>query len=141
MTEWKVGDKVKVLHKAGIMFGNNLLDGNIYNVVDVSDAGRPMIDDGGDHPLVINAGEDMYIAKMAEEEFSATRPAHYHEGGVDVFTFIEANWSKEKVSGFYAGNVIKYVARSDKKNGLEDLEKALVNLKQLIKWEGGHQNG
>jgi len=39
----------------------------------------------------------------------------------------------EELKGFYKGNVIKYILRSDKKNGTEDLNKALKYLGWLSK--------
>jgi len=62
------------------------------------------------------------------------RPDYY--GGKDntyeVFQVLEA-WGLDK--DFYLGNVIKYLARSSKKNKLtekEDLQKALVYLQKRI---------
>lgn len=47
-------------------------------------------------------------------------PAHYTFGQIEVIEAIEA-WQL----GFHLGNVVKYVARADRKgNRLEDLKKA-----------------
>ena len=54
------------------------------------------------------------------------RPDHYPEK-LDVITFCQSN-----CIGFSEGNVIKYVVRHDKKNGLEDLLKAKEYLERLI---------
>lgn len=62
---------------------------------------------------------------------SITQPAHYHAGKIDVIKFSEENFTKEELKGFYRMNVLKYVTRFDKKNGLEDLEKAAFYLDKL----------
>lgn len=60
-----------------------------------------------------------------------SRQPHY-EGGIDPITFGQDNLSPEEMNGFYKMNVIKYVARCDRKNGLEDLQKARDYLNLLI---------
>jgi hypothetical protein len=55
-------------------------------------------------------------------------PPHYVTGGVEVIDFIDA-----KGLDYHLGNVVKYVARSDKKgNVLEDLKKARWYLNRAI---------
>ena len=55
-----------------------------------------------------------------------TRPKHY-QSTIEPIDFIVAN-----NLNFIEGNIIKYVARYKKKNGLEDLLKAQEYLKLLI---------
>lgn len=61
-------------------------------------------------------------------------PDHYQtKGGIEAIDVIDA--FTEGLSGnnaFYTGNVLKYVMRWPKKNGLEDLEKARWYLDRLI---------
>ena len=57
---------------------------------------------------------------------------HYKSHGIQVLDAIES-WGL----GFLDGNVIKYVARWRKKNGLEDLKKARHYLDKLIEVEEG----
>lgn len=55
-------------------------------------------------------------------------PPHYTTGGVEVIDFIDAMGLD-----YHLGNVVKYVARSDKKgNVLEDLKKARWYLNRAI---------
>lgn len=61
------------------------------------------------------------------------KPDHYHSGGIDPWQFIEANMNTQQAIGFHLGNVLKYVARHEKKNGLEDLKKALDSLREGIR--------
>lgn len=64
------------------------------------------------------------------------RPAYYHAGDIDVIKFAEANFPKEELRGFYRINILKYVTRYDKKNGIEDLEKAEFYRNKLRELEG-----
>ena len=60
------------------------------------------------------------------------RPQHYADSGIQCIEAIEASMSEEALRGFLKGNVLKYVWRYEKKNGLEDLKKAKWYLKELI---------
>jgi hypothetical protein len=62
-------------------------------------------------------------------------PAHYHKNGIDVIGFSELQFDAAELKGFYRINVLKYVTRFDRKNGLEDLKKAQFYLKKLIEME------
>lgn len=55
---------------------------------------------------------------------------HYKTAEIQPWDYIVANGI-----GFLAGNVIKYVTRFDKKNGVEDLKKARHYLDKLIETE------
>lgn len=63
-------------------------------------------------------------------------PPHYNAGKIEVIDFIE-----DQGLGFHIGNVVKYVARAGKKEGLneiEDLKKARWYLDRYIqKLSGG----
>lgn len=64
------------------------------------------------------------------------RPNHYKgQNGKDLFWFFETYLPKDWVTGFYVCNIIKYVIRHQKKNGLQDLDKADTYLKRLAKFE------
>ena len=60
------------------------------------------------------------------------KPMHYHSGAVDPIRYSSMHFSVEQNIGFYRVNIIKYVTRYDKKNGLEDLKKARFYLDKLI---------
>lgn len=66
---------------------------------------------------------------------SITQPAHYHAGKIDVIKFSEENFTKEELKGFYRINVLKYVTRYDKKDMLNDLQKAQFYLDKLTTLE------
>lgn len=57
---------------------------------------------------------------------------HYFELGIQPWVAMEAWMSPEAFAGFLRGNVIKYIARTEKKGGLEDLQKARHYLDKLI---------
>lgn len=68
-------------------------------------------------------------------------PEHYNQGGLEVIDIIDA-FTKD-CSGsesFYIGNIIKYVCRFKKKNGIEDLKKAQWYLSKLIEKENDSHN-
>lgn len=67
---------------------------------------------------------------MAE---SVNHPNHYKQGGLETIDVIDA-FTKEctGVEAFYVGNIIKYICRFKKKNGLEDLKKAKWYLDKFI---------
>ena len=61
------------------------------------------------------------------------KPAHY-QGKVECIDAIEsAVMELSGIDAVYVGNIIKYVWRFKRKNGLEDLKKANVYLNMLIK--------
>ena len=62
-----------------------------------------------------------------------TNPTHY-DLPIPPIDFIEANGI-----GFIEGNIIKYVCRYRKKDGLKDLEKARHYLDMLIEKERAKQ--
>lgn len=60
-------------------------------------------------------------------------PQHYNIGGLEVINVIEAFTSELKgIEATDTGNVIKYICRWNRKNGLEDLKKAKWYLEHLI---------
>ena len=60
-------------------------------------------------------------------------PNHYiGTGGIQVKDVMKAFMSPERYAGFCQGNIIKYILRYKKKNGLIDLEKCHDYLDELI---------
>lgn len=51
---------------------------------------------------------------------------------LDVINLVLSNREIYAVDSFYLGNVIKYLFRAEKKNGLEDYKKALYYFKKII---------
>lgn len=70
-----------------------------------------------------------------EVKDNINHPEHYHKGGIDPIGYGEQQFSQEEMKGFHRMNVIKYVSRYDKKNGVEDLLKARFYIDKLIELE------
>lgn len=67
-------------------------------------------------------------------------PSHYNQGGIECIEAMESAFGTEAVAAFCKCNAFKYLWRSDYKNGIEDVEKALWYLNKLleilkIQWE------
>lgn len=65
------------------------------------------------------------------------KPDHYHKNGIDVIGFAQMQLPPEQLKGFCRVNVLKYVTRYDRKNGVQDLEKARFYIDKLIELEEG----
>ena len=94
------------------------------------------VDFEGDLIFVTKDGSPFYV-KGTETEFDVvSKPEHYNTNlpeGVEVIDIITAQTAD--LSGIRAvcqANVIKYVLRWQKKNGVQDLEKARFYLDRLI---------
>lgn len=58
--------------------------------------------------------------------------SHYTECGIQPIDYMRANMTQNEFMAYCIGNVIKYVSRYKRKNGLEDLKKAKVYLDWTI---------
>lgn len=74
---------------------------------------------------------DLTNSKQTENN-SVNSPNHYTSGDIECIDAIRASMSKEEFSSYCKGNVIKYVWRYKRKNGIEDLKKANVYLSWLL---------
>lgn len=72
------------------------------------------------------------VYEQEEKTDNVNKPAHYL-GNIEVIDYIRDKLTPEQIEGYYLGNVIKYISRYQKKNGVEDLKKAQVYLGWLIK--------
>lgn len=61
-----------------------------------------------------------------------TEQSHYRDAGIEPIDLMRENFTSEEFSGFLQGNVLKYMLRFKRKNGLEDLKKAKTYLSWLI---------
>ena len=62
---------------------------------------------------------------------NVNHPSHYL-GNVEVIDYIQDKLTVDQFEGYLVGNVIKYMSRYQKKNGLEDLKKGRWYLNKLI---------
>ena len=65
--------------------------------------------------------------KKGDVTMNNIKPDHYGDSEIDVISFCQAN----KLD-FMQGNVIKYITRYRKKNGLEDLRKAVEYINRIL---------
>ena len=72
---------------------------------------------------------------------AVNNPSHYTQGGIEVIEILRQKLTKEEYEGFCKANVLKYIFRSDHKNGVEDLQKAKVYLGWLIESKEGNKDG
>jgi hypothetical protein len=80
------------------------------------------------------------LEETPKKEDVINQPTHYHQGGIDVIKFGELQFTSEENKGFFRINAIKYLTRYDRKNGIEDLEKAKFYIDKLIEMENGKCN-
>ena len=68
-----------------------------------------------------------------EKNDNVNNPSHYQgRYGMQSIDALRNFMTPEQLKGFFLGNALKYQLRFQKKNGLEDLEKARKNLNWLI---------
>ena len=72
---------------------------------------------------------------MASHFDSVNQPEHYASSAIECIEAIEAQLSPEEYKGFLKGNVVKYVWRESRKQGIESLKKARWYLDRLIALE------
>ena len=75
-----------------------------------------------------------FVEKNSRSTDNVNSPNHYKLTGLDVevIDVIRASMTEEEFKGYCKGNVIKYVTRENKKNGMEDLRKAKKYLEYAI---------
>ena len=77
--------------------------------------------------------KDGVVCEDCRKAEAIDRPAHYTTGKVECIDAIEAaTVGLEGIQAVCTGNVIKYVWRWRRKNGVEDLRKAEAYLQRLI---------
>lgn len=59
-------------------------------------------------------------------------PDYYKSDGVETIDYLHAFLAEDEFNGFCKGNVIKYVSRANRKNGIEDIRKARDYIGYLI---------
>jgi len=63
---------------------------------------------------------------------AVNHPSHYNQGDVECIDAIKAALGSEGFKQFCLGTCLKYLWRTDHKNGLEDLQKCAWYLDLLI---------
>lgn len=129
------GDKVRCMNPYWTLNGKDMFD-VIYTV-----SQPERIIGSGCITIVEDSPQQRYTEREFElvEEASMSKlidkQEHYKANGVEPIELMKQNFTKEEYSGFLQGNVLKYMMRFKKKNGVEDLKKALTYLTWLIEQE------
>ena len=76
----------------------------------------------------------------AIESDNVNHPSHYNQGKYECIDVMEDVFGKVAVSNFCLLNAFKYVWRSGKKNGAEDIRKAIFYLEKYLEL-GGDTDG
>lgn len=61
-------------------------------------------------------------------EAQGGKNGYYDIGGLSTLDILQAKLTEEEYRGFLLGNVFKYLSRHKHKNGIEDIQKAIVYL-------------
>ena len=69
--------------------------------------------------------------KPPETADMVNHPSHY-SGGIEVIDYIRDKLTPEGFTEYCCGNVLKYISRWRKKDGVQDLKKAMVYLGWMI---------
>lgn len=73
-----------------------------------------------------------YVADKKIANDPVHHPSHYETGKFECIEVMEEALGCDAVEGFCICNAFKYIYRSKRKNGAEDLEKALWYLNKLL---------
>lgn len=73
--------------------------------------------------------------EMSNSTDAVNHPSHYSNGKYECIEVMQSIFGAEKVKAFCELNAFKYMWRSNKKNGTEDLKKARFYTDYLIKME------
>ena len=82
----------------------------------------------------------MEITPSIDKPDMVKSPAHYASGEIETIDYIRDCLSKDEMRGYCWANVIKYVSRWTRKDGIQDLNKAKVYIDWMIENEAqGHK--
>lgn len=79
------------------------------------------------------------LAEYREESYPdpVNHPSHYETGKFECIEIMEEVFGTEAVKDFCICNAFKYLYRHKRKNGIEDLKKAVWYLNKVIGLEDG----
>lgn len=135
MTEFKVGDLVKITKNTSSFFGQ------VGSILQTSSKGPEWYVGFQDNSKMGGVGLfyekdfELYGGKDVTEpkQDMVNNPAHYGQGSIECIDYIEDFLNEDEYIGYLRGNIAKYLHRWRYKNGLEDLKKAQWYLDRLIK--------
>lgn len=74
------------------------------------------------------------------EQDVVNRPSHYATGRFESIDVMVETQGVDAVKGFCVCNAFKYIYRHNRKNGLEDIKKAIWYLNKYVELEEGTGN-
>lgn len=84
----------------------------------------------------LREGHENYMRRRAKQADDQTdmvnSPPHYSQGSIECIDAMKAALGAEGFKAYCRGNILKYVWRTEAKNGVQDLEKARWYLNRLI---------
>lgn len=85
---------------------------------------------------ITNTAPGSVPSMWVEKKDNVNHPQHYQtENGLETIDVIEAfTVGLEGCEAYFTGNILKYMCRWKKKNGIEDLKKAQWYLQRLIRY-------
>lgn len=141
MSKYKVGDYIKVDVGAFETFGKGT------RIEEVKVVGVDKYDDTHPYSIMDRRNQKYWIKSkyIVEDKPKITsetiktglidKQEHYTANGIQPIDLMRQNFTPEAFQGFLEGNIIKYVLRHRRKNGVEDLRKAMTYLTWLIEEE------
>lgn len=154
--EFKAGDRVHVtkLDCIEVDFYGTLVDagGGIWKLVDCSDSEYENEEILKNDETGFGVNLDDYYTLATDEEDTegpviqrttdnVNHPSHYNYGDIEVIDYCD-QVCKQYPSDLapYVFNAIKYLSRSEYKNGKEDVAKAKFYIQRLFdKWDDSHE--
>ena len=91
---------------------------------------------------IANFSTDNSSRKELSEPDAVHNPTHYTSGGIECWDAMKAAFGIDALKDFCLLNAFKYLWRTRQKNGIEDIDKAIVYLekyKALATEKGGRQ--
>lgn len=78
--------------------------------------------------------EPIILEESLLEEDNVNHPSHYANNpkGIECIDAMEAGLGKERVMSFCLCNAFKYIFRTQNKNGIEDVKKAIWYLNKFV---------
>lgn len=77
-------------------------------------------------------GTECEEARLPEPEKDMVNHPQHYGGGIEVIDYIRDKLTPEGFTEYCCGNVLKYISRWRKKDGIQDLKKAMVYLGWMI---------
>jgi hypothetical protein len=77
------------------------------------------------HPEILEQAYELIKDEVASP---VVHPSHYNQGGIECLDAMVAAFGNEAVANFCIINAFKYCWRSEYKNGVEDIDKAIFYL-------------